>query len=197
MKNTYTEQNRASADHWTPNAVKGANNPLTLKRGQWAPQSLKNVHHSHTQPQKRPWSRGSLLASYSNNPISNPTVAYSFFCKLWVWKNKKGWCWLIFLNCVAFKCCSTKTIRCIIRSQEGKIVSERLRVGAITGLPRSKSKFKQKVEALNDDFCLNKFLWLDHSGYALRLILRASEISNFIILVTIVVNFGDLCCEFR
>ena len=109
-------------------------------------------------------------------------------------KKQKGWCWVIFLK---LKCCSTKTIRCIIRSHEGKIVSELLRDGANTGLPRSKSKFKQKVEVLNDDFCLNKFLWLDHSGYALRLILRASEISNFIILVTIVVNFGDLCCEFR
>ena len=40
------------------------------------------------------WGRGgggevvSVLAFYSNNPSSNPAEAYSFFCKIFVWKDK-------------------------------------------------------------------------------------------------------------
>ena len=31
----------------------------------------------------------SVLAFYSDDPSSNPTEAYGFFCKIWVWKERK------------------------------------------------------------------------------------------------------------
>ena len=31
----------------------------------------------------------SMLAFYSDDPSSNPTNAYSFFCKICVWKEQK------------------------------------------------------------------------------------------------------------
>ena len=41
---------------------------------------------------KQGWGGGqvvSMLAIYSDNPSSNPTDAYSFFCKIYVWKDRK------------------------------------------------------------------------------------------------------------